>query len=36
MSEIDLEIVFDELISVPNNENYLRKSPREIVKDISL
>jgi hypothetical protein len=35
MSEIDLEIVFDELISVPDNEKYLRKSPREIVKDIS-
>lgn len=36
MSEIDLEIVFDELISVPNNETYLAKTPREIANQLPL
>lgn len=35
MSELDFDIIFDELISIPNNEKYLVKSPKEVQKSLS-
>jgi hypothetical protein len=34
MSEIDFEIVFDELISVPPTDKYPDKSPSQILRTI--
>jgi len=35
MSELEFDIIFDELISIPNNEKYLVKSPKEVQKSLS-